>query len=277
VLDADPPARPRGRAAREARRDQLADRLAAVRAGDRARLLDLHVRERGGATAARAAAGVGLAAAQARQAAARHGLIALGTVWVHPDAADHWADATVAALRGYHQVHPVDRAAPKDLATRAAVGAGCPEALAAPFLDLLVRRGAVFAEGPGLRTPTHRVTLDESQTAAREALLAALSHAPFSPPSLSEAARAAGASPALVRELEAAKAIWRLTPDLAVTASALDLAVTRLRAAYQAEGPLTAARAKEILGTSRKFALPILEELDRQGHTRRRGDLREVR
>ncbi|MGH8931989.1 MAG: selenocysteine-specific translation elongation factor [Egibacteraceae bacterium] len=277
VLDADPPARSRGGAARESRRDQLAARLVAVRAGDRARLLGLHVRERGGAVAARAAAGVGLAVADAREAAARHGLLALGPVWVHPESAAHWTNATVAALRGYHEAHPVDRAAPKDLATRAAVGAGCPEALAATFLDLLVRRGTIVAEGPGMRTPAHRVTLDEGQTAARETLLAALSNAPFSPPTLSEAARAAGASPALVRELEAAKVIWRLTPDLAVTASALDLAVVRLRAAYQAEGPLTAARAKEILGTSRKFALPILEELDRQGHTRRRGDVREVR
>lgn len=61
-----------------------------------------------------------------------------------------------------------------------------------------------------------------------------------------------------------------------MTAAAVDQAVATLRAAYQAEGALTASRAKDVLATSRKFALPLLEELDRRGHTRRRGDVRDV-
>ncbi|MGH8910663.1 MAG: selenocysteine-specific translation elongation factor [Egibacteraceae bacterium] len=277
ALDVDPPPRSRGRAAREARRQELAARLDALRAGDRASLLALHIGERGAAPAARAAAAVGLVQAAARQAAAEHGLVELATAWAHPAAVTHWAGAIEGALNGYHTAHPVDRAAPKDLALRAAAGAGCPEELVAALLDLLLRRSAIVAEGPGLRTPAHRVTLDEDQTAARDALLAALAKAPFAPPGLTDAARAAGACAALVRELEAAKAIVRLGPDLAVTAGALDQAHALLLAAYDAEGPLTAARAKEVLGTSRKFALPVLEELDRQGRTRRRGDVRDVR
>jgi len=203
-------------------------------------------------------------------------LVALQTLWAHPDAVSRWTDAVVSALRGYHETHPVDRAAPKDLAARAAVHAGCPEALVIALLDLLARRGLIVAEGPGMRTREHKVTLDAGQTAARDARITELARASFPPPSSSAAARVAGASPALIRELEAARAIVRLAPDLAVTAATLDLAVTRLRTAYEAEGPLTAARAKEVLGTSRKFALPLLEELDRQGRTRRRGDVREV-
>ena len=42
------------------------------------------------------------------------------------------------------------------------------------------------------------------------------------------------------------------------------------------EGPLRAARIKEILGTSRKYAIPLLEYLDAAGFTRRRGDVREL-
>jgi selenocysteine-specific elongation factor len=276
VLDADPPEWPRGRAARQTRQDQLAARLDAVRAGDRARLLCCHVAERGAAPAARAAAAVGLAEQAARKAAAKHRLVQLGSAWAHPEVIDRWRDAVVGALGAFHQAHPVDRAAPKDLVVRAAAAAGCPDALVTALLELLLRSRAIVAEGPGLRTPDHAVRLDADQAAARDALLAALAVSPFAPPNLSEAARRAGASPALVRELEAAKAIVRLGPDLAVHADAIDQAAARLRAAYQAEGPLTAARAKEVLGTSRKFAVPLLEELDRQGSTRRRGDVREV-
>jgi selenocysteine-specific elongation factor len=81
---------------------------------------------------------------------------------------------------------------------------------------------------------------------------------------------------ALVRELEATGEHVRVAPDVAFTAAALDDAVARLRAAYEREGPLTAARAKQVLGTSRKYALPLLETLDRLGRTRRRGDVRDV-
>lgn len=277
VLDADPPARPRGSAVRAARREQLAARLDALKAGDRALLLERHVAERGAAPAARAAAAVGMAEPAARKAAAAYGLVKLGLAWAHPEAIDRWADAIITSLRGYHQARPVDRVAPKDLAVRAAAVAGCPDALVTPLLELLVRQGVIVASGPGLRTPDHAVRLDAEQAAARDALLAALAASLFAPPSLSEAARRAGASPALVRELEAAKAIIRIGPDLAVHADAIDQATDRLRAAYAAEGPLTAARAKEALGTSRKFAVPLLEELDRQGRTHRRGDVREVR
>ncbi|MDP8978157.1 MAG: SelB C-terminal domain-containing protein, partial [Actinomycetota bacterium] len=93
---------------------------------------------------------------------------------------------------------------------------------------------------------------------------------------LTQAAGAAGASDALVRELEASGELVRLAPDLALAGSALEEATERLRAAYRREGPLTVARAKEVLGTSRKYAVPLLEELDCRGRTRRMGDVREV-
>jgi selenocysteine-specific elongation factor len=52
--------------------------------------------------------------------------------------------------------------------------------------------------------------------------------------------------------------------------------ISLARAADSGPSAATAARAKEILGTTRKYALPLLEELDRRGRTRRRGDVREV-
>jgi selenocysteine-specific elongation factor len=276
VLDADPPRRPRG-AGRDERDGQLAARRAALDTGDRAQLLALHVAERGAADLRRAAAVVGLDRDAATEAARGARLLPLGTSVVHPRAAAGWTGAVTEALRSYHAHHPVDRAAPKDVAVRAATAAGCPEPLAGALLDALVRLGRVAAEGPGLRSPDHSVRLDPVQTAARDALLGALGAEPFAPPNLSAAAAAAGASVALVRELEAAGQLVRLGPDLALVTGALDDAVERLRAAYAAEGPLTAARAKEVLGTSRKYALPLLEELDRRGRTRREGDVRHVR
>ncbi|HVL99376.1 MAG TPA: selenocysteine-specific translation elongation factor [Egibacteraceae bacterium] len=276
VVDADPPPRSRG-SQRAARGKELAARVDALEAGDRAGLLGRHVAERGAADATRTAAAVGVGTADAAAAAASGGLLRLGPAWAHPDAVASWRDAVGRALAGYHRAHPVDRVAPKSLAARAAARAGCPEPLVDELLALLARDGAVVAEGPGLRAPDHAVRLDPAQERARTALLEALDADPFSPPRLDDAAAGAGASPALVRELEAAGDLVRLAPDLAFTAGAFAQAVDRLRTAYAADGPLTAARAKEVLGTSRKFAVPLLEQLDRRGVTRREGDVRHVR
>jgi selenocysteine-specific elongation factor len=277
VLDPVPPPRPRGPAARARRTSELQLRHEALIADDRAVLLTLHLAERGADEGSRAGAAVGLAPRDVAAACDRHGLVALGTALAHPEALRRWGAAVTTALAAHHRAHPVDRAAPKDIGQRAVVGAGCDEGLAPAVLDALARTGTVVAEGTGLRLPTHRVELDEAQQAARDRLLTALGAEPFAPPRLTAAAEAAGASPSLVRELEAAGAIVRLEPDLAMLTSATEDAVERLRGAFAAEGPLTAARAKDVLGTSRKYALPLLEHLDRTGRTRREGDTRVVR
>jgi selenocysteine-specific elongation factor len=277
VLDPAPPARPRGPVERAARAEQLRARGEALHRSDRGALVLLHVAERGATTAEVAEAAVGAAPGTVAQACREAALVDLGGAVAHPEALRRWGDATAEVLARHHREHPVDRMAPKDVPLRAVTAQGCPEALAPAVLDALVRSGALAAEGPGLRLPSHRVELTPEQAAARDRLLAALGEAPFSPPSLSAAAAAAGADASLVRELQAAGRIVRLEPDLGLLASAVEDAVLMLRRAYEAEGPLTAARAKDVLGTSRKYALPLLEHLDRTGRTRREGDVRVVR
>jgi selenocysteine-specific elongation factor len=263
--------------ARRQRVEQLAARHDAVTRDDRALLLTLHLAERGAATLAEAAAVAGLSTSAAAAAAAGAGLLTLGPALAHPRAAARWTAGVDDALRSHHREHPVDRLAPRDVGLRAAMVAGCPRDLAGPFLDVLATLGRVVSDGAGIRHPEHSVQLDPVQQQARAALLGALNAAPFSPPGLTQAAAGAHADPALLRELEAAGDLIRIAPDIALTRQALTAAAERLRAAYRREGPLTAARAKEALGTTRKYAVPLLEELDRRGITRRRGDVRDVR
>jgi selenocysteine-specific elongation factor len=275
VLDTVPPPLV-GAGGRTDRLTQLADRHRHLQGRDRPALLVQHVRERGAADLADAAAAVGMTASGAQQAARGAKLLSLGGAVAHPEAAGRWTAAVRSALADHHATHPVDRAAPRDVALRAAAAAGCPAHLSAALLDVLLRVGRVVAEGTGVRHPEHAVRLDPAQQRARDHLLATLNSSPYSPASLVDAARDSGADSALLRELEAAGEIVRLAPDIAMTADALAGAVARLRTAFAAEGPLTAARAKEILQTSRKYALPLLEELDRRGYTRREGDFRAV-
>jgi selenocysteine-specific elongation factor len=65
--------------------------------------------------------------------------------------------------------------------------------------------------------------------------------------------------------------VVRITPDLVVTP---DLAARSEAIVRAATGGITVSTFRQILGTSRKYAVPLLEWLDRRGITRRRDDLR---
>ncbi|HEY7936837.1 MAG TPA: selenocysteine-specific translation elongation factor [Candidatus Limnocylindrales bacterium] len=88
------------------------------------------------------------------------------------------------------------------------------------------------------------------------------------PPSLAEAVRATGCPPAGVRALEAAGRIVRLDADLAYASGTYEaLTATALRLARS--GALSPAALRDATGTSRKFVMAILEDLDRRGILRR--------
>jgi selenocysteine-specific elongation factor len=112
--------------------------------------------------------------------------------------------------------------------------------------------------GPTPRDPAILVAMDRL-----EALLAVPA-----PPALAEAARIAGCPPAGIRDLERADRIVILAADLAYAASTYrDLTDRALRLAAQA--PLTPATFRDATGTSRRFVMAILEDLDRRALLRR--------
>ena len=91
------------------------------------------------------------------------------------------------------------------------------------------------------------------------------------PPSLADAARAAACPPAGVRELERSGRIVVLEPDLAyATTTYRDLAATAVAMARTA--PLTPAALRDATGTSRKYVMAILADLDRRAILRRTPD-----
>jgi selenocysteine-specific elongation factor len=265
VLDPAPPRRPRG-PQRQVRTGQLRARFEAL--DDRGRLLALHTAERGAVAISEARAVTG-----ATPADPPSGVVVLGDHYVDSDRLRSWGDAIRKALAAHHAAHPLARTAPRPVVDRAIAERGCPASVIDDVVDWCEHAGLVAREAAGLRLPDHRVALDEDQQRARDALLAALDASPFAPPSLSAAATAAGVSRPLLTEMESAGQVVRLAVDIAMTATAIEEATALLRAAA-ADGPLTASEARQVLGTSRKYVLPLLEELDRRGVTRRQGDTR---
>ncbi len=134
----------------------------------------------------------------------------------------------------------------------------------------LVGGGRLVRDGDRVRDPARRPAgLPAPLQAAMDRLEAAL--AVPAPPSLSQAARAAACPADGIRALEAAGRIVRLEPDLAwagPTYRALAAAAVELAS----RGPLTPAALRDATGTSRKYVLALLEDLDRRGALRRTPD-----
>ncbi len=134
-------------------------------------------------------------------------------------------------------------------------------------IDLLVADGRVVRDGDVVRLPgVVAATPDPALAAAMDRLEAALSVP--TPPALAAAARAAGCRPDGIRALERAARIVVLEPDLAYAMPTYrDLAACAL--AMAAQEPLTPAAYRDATGTSRKYVMAILEDLDRRAILRR--------
>jgi selenocysteine-specific elongation factor len=97
--------------------------------------------------------------------------------------------------------------------------------------------------------------------------LDALDAAPYAPP----APRELGIPPGIVRALERDGRIVALDGTY-FSAAALDSARAIVGRAVTERGSLTVSAIRDLLGSTRRFALPIANWLDREGVTRRRGD-----
>jgi selenocysteine-specific elongation factor len=138
---------------------------------------------------------------------------------------------------------------------------------AANAIDELVAEGPLDRVGDTVSLQGHApVGPSAAVLAAMDRLVEALDV--LAPPSLAEAARAVGCAADGIRALEATGRIVRLDDDLAYAATTyatLEESATTLAAA----SPLTPAAFRDATGTSRKYVMAILEDLDRRGVLRR--------
>jgi selenocysteine-specific elongation factor len=138
---------------------------------------------------------------------------------------------------------------------------------AGSVIDGLVADGRLVRDGDAVRLPGVAVAGPDPLLAAAMDRLEAMLAVP-APPALAEAARAAGCPPAAIRDLERADRIVILESDLAYAASTYrDLTARALDLASRE--PLTPAALRDATGTSRKYVMAILQDLDRRAMLRR--------
>jgi selenocysteine-specific elongation factor len=126
--------------------------------------------------------------------------------------------------------------------------------------DVVVDRDVV-------RAVTHAARASDRPDGRR--LLDALRGAPFSPPAPAEVGVDAAVGRVLVRDGDAVE-----LHGVLFAAAALDDAAQLVAAAFEERDALSVADIRDLLGSTRKYVVPIVEHLDAIGVTRRRGDER---
>lgn len=270
VLDIDAPER--------LKRSAAAERARALSSASVAGRTGLLVREAPfGLGLPHLVARTGLLEREIEEAAAPAGLIVLrgAPPWlVDRGFMDQAASRIVDTLREFHKANPLAPGmAKEDL--RARVLPGAPPVL----LDtLLAGIKNVVAEEERIRLSSHQVALEGEEAAALEKIEAAFAGAGLAVPALGEVLARSGVEPgksrSLLQILLKSRKLTKIGDDLVFHYTAL--ATLRSVMAGHKGQRFSVADFKEWTGISRKYAIPLLEFLDRERVTRREGDSRVV-
>jgi selenocysteine-specific elongation factor len=193
---------------------------------------------------------------------------------VDPHVRETAASAVVATLGAFHREHPLDDGA--SLADVRAVVAASLRASGAPrdpdlAEALLDATPGVVRTATSVRLATHRVALDDRADEVGRLVAAISGEREATPPSVAELLQA-GFPRDLIEAASRAGAVVRITTELVLAPSLVDRAMTAIR--DRADTGITVSELREALGTSRRYAVPLVEWLDRERLTRRQGDLR---
>jgi selenocysteine-specific elongation factor len=192
------------------------------------------------------------------------------------------ADSARAALDLLHRAHP-ESPGLSLVQLAAAVEPRLPSRICASVVRALVEAGTLASEGGAVRAPEHRFGLDGRDQRLWQRIAPWLSAAErFRPPRASELAPLLKEPEAEVRRVLKTMARKREVVEVALDRffrrETVDemaaIAVEVARA--QKDGQFTVAQFRDRLDNGRKVAIQILEYLDGQGMTVRRGDLRRI-
>jgi len=139
------------------------------------------------------------------------------------------------------------------------------------LVEELIRMGRLVEERGLLHPPGEQVQLSEEEKARLSAFLAEMRRALFQPPTQEEAEARLGA-PLIGLLLEEGRLV-RIGEFLFLD-EALKEAERRLLEYFKTEKELPMSAFRDLLGTSRRFAVPLLEYFDSRRLTRRQGDVR---
>lgn len=182
------------------------------------------------------------------------------------------------ALARLHAAHPRHSAIP-----RASLAAALPDVaseLIAAIIEKLRNQGIVVADARSAALATHQPVLTQAERSLMREILVKIEAGGSSPPEVSEltvqAGSLANSVPDLLALLRDEGLIAEINPQLYLSTTVESAIRGRVADRLKDGSGLTMSELRDLLGTTRKYAVPLGEYLDRLRITRREGDIRKL-
>src|SRR5262245_12941819 len=189
-------------------------------------------------------------------------------------------DQIVATLKEFHETHAL--VAGMDMEE---LGGKLRYTLEATIfravVDALIADKTIAKEENLLRTADHRVQLGGQEKSLMDRIKKILGEQSMSPPDLKDIEKQLGVNrnklTEVIRLLERDRSVIRVATDLYYLSSTVDQIRAVLKRFLSDKGEITAGSFRDLIGSSRKYTIPLLEYFDREGLTIRIGDVRRLK
>ena len=145
----------------------------------------------------------------------------------------------------------------------------------AQILDRAVEEGILSTTAATVRLAEHHIVLTEEQRNKISAVMRSFSESPFAPPSLQETEAELGAE--LLQLVIDEGTLVKVSDGVLFSQEAYAEMERRLVSYLREQKQVTVAQVRDLFGTSRRYALALLEHADRVRLTKRMGDVRVLR
>ncbi len=194
-----------------------------------------------------------------------------GDVLLHADAYEAFKKAIVQRLREFHEKNPLKHGMSKE-----EMRAGL-RMESRVFSALVESLGEVSVEKDLLRLKAFRASVSDAD---KQKILGLLEERGFQPPTKAELASELGTDERKVSDilnlLGKEGFAKRINDSMYLGAGAYEKMIALLRQHFASKPDMTVAEFRDLLGTTRKYALPYLEHLDSSNITLRVGDVRKL-
>jgi selenocysteine-specific elongation factor len=204
-------------------------------------------------------------------------LLRFGDVLVSEQAFAQARGEALAAVEDFHRANPLVAGISKEELREKL---GLRGEVFGAVLDALLRENKLGVAGEQVRAAGRAVVLKDEEAESKRAIEQAFAGAGLKVPALKDVlaglrvdkARAQKIVTLLLRD----KVLVKISDDLVFHRSALEELRQRVSAQKAKSARIGVAEFKDLAGVSRKYAIPLLEYLDRERVTRRVGDQREI-
>jgi selenocysteine-specific elongation factor len=207
----------------------------------------------------------------------RRQAVQVGDVWFAQSVWDSLRQRVEGTLQRYHQQNPLRAGMPRE-ELRSTLGGRLPARLFEAMLLRWQEEGLLALQGALVRLASFTIRLNERQQRLAQRVEQILREAGVTPPPLEVISQQVGAPPdavrAMIQVLLEQEVLVRLEGDLFFHRETIDQLAELVRHTIREKGSLSVGEFRDLTGSSRKFAVPLLEYFDRIRLTRRVGDVR---